>query len=81
MMPVVIFLQSMEPAPLVLGGVDEVEGVVRNIVDNISDQEERPDSCVDDGVLEHQYLLDQPLDGYVVDDEEEGDRQDESISG
>ena len=80
MMPVVILLQSMEQTPLMFASVDEMEGVVRNIVDDVAHQEERPDCCVDDGVFEHQYPLHKPFDGQIVYDEEEGNRQHQSIS-
>lgn len=81
MVPVVVLLQSMEPTPLVLAGVYEVECVVRNIIYHVAHQEERPDRCVDDRILEHQDLLHKTLDGQVVYHEEEGHRQNESISG
>lgn len=45
-----VFLEFVEPAALVGSGVDVVQSVVRNVVGDVPDQHERPETRVQDRV-------------------------------
>lgn len=79
-MPIVIFLQSVEPASLIVGRVYKVKGVVRDIVYHVSDQEKHPGNRTDDWVLELDQSPDKALHKDIVKYDEQCRRKDESVS-
>ena len=75
-----ILLKPMEPASLVLGRVHKVEGVVTDVIDHVADQEEGPVGRVQNGIVYDDDLLEADLDRQVVQHQEQGHRQHQSVS-
>lgn len=51
-MPIVVSLYFMEPGAFLLTSIDVVHSIVRYIVDRVPYQKERPDSGVDNWIVE-----------------------------
>lgn len=59
MVPVVVLLQFVEPTSAVLGGVDVMQGVVRQIIGQVADKEGRPEESEVDRILNGNYFAGQ----------------------
>lgn len=80
MVLIMILLKPMEPTSLVFGRIHKVEGVVADIIDHVADQEEGPVGRVQYGIVDDDDLLEADLDRHVVQHQEQGHGQHQSVS-